>query len=65
MVAEAPDPHKGDLGRLEEVRNGLIGADNILVTKRVLNKIYLIALLKALEEEVGIIFHLNKHTTKP
>ena len=25
MVAEAPDPHNGDLGRLEEVRNGLIG----------------------------------------
>ena len=26
MVAEAPDHHKGDPGRLEEVRNGLIGA---------------------------------------
>ena len=29
MVAEAPDHHMGDLGRLEEVRNGLIGADNV------------------------------------
>ena len=27
MAAEAPDLHKGDLGRLEEVRNALIGAD--------------------------------------
>ena len=27
MVAEAPDHHGGDPGRLEEVRNGLIGAD--------------------------------------
>ena len=26
MVAEAPDCHMGDLGRLKEVRNGLIGA---------------------------------------
>ena len=26
MAAEAPDLHKGDLGRLEEVRNALIGA---------------------------------------
>ena len=29
MAAEAPDQHWGDLGRLEEVRNGLIGADTI------------------------------------
>ena len=29
MTAEAPDPHRGDLGRLEEVRNGLIGADTV------------------------------------
>ena len=27
MVAEAPDHPWGDPGRLEEVRNGLIGAD--------------------------------------
>ena len=27
MAAEAPDHHRGDLGRLEEVRNGLIGVD--------------------------------------
>ena len=26
-AAEAPDQHKGDLGRLEEARNGLIGAN--------------------------------------
>ena len=26
MAAEAPDRHKGDLGRLEEVRNALTGA---------------------------------------
>ena len=29
MAAEAPDHHKGDLGRLEEVRNALIGADTV------------------------------------
>ena len=29
MVAEAPDLHMGDLGRLEEARNALIGADTI------------------------------------
>ena len=29
MAAEAPDLHMGDLGRLEEVRNALIGADNV------------------------------------
>ena len=27
MAAEAPDGRSGGLGRLEEVRNGLIGAD--------------------------------------
>ena len=27
MAADAPDHHKGDLGRLEEVTNGLIGAN--------------------------------------
>ena len=27
MAAEAPDLHKGDLGRLEEVRKNLTGAD--------------------------------------
>ena len=27
MAAEAPDHHRGDPGRLEEARNGLIGAD--------------------------------------
>ena len=27
MAAEAPDHHMGDPGRLEEGRNGLIGAD--------------------------------------
>ena len=29
MVAEAPDLHRGDLGRLEEGRNALIGADTV------------------------------------
>ena len=29
MVAEAPDHHRCDPGRLEEVRNGLIGADTV------------------------------------
>ena len=29
MAAEAPDLHMGDLGRLEEVRNGLLGADTV------------------------------------
>ena len=29
MAAEAPDLHMGELGHLEEVRNGLIGADTI------------------------------------
>ena len=29
MAAEAPDPHRGGLGRLEEVRNGLYDADTI------------------------------------
>ena len=29
MVAEAPYHHRGDPGRLEEVRNGLIGADTV------------------------------------
>ena len=29
MAAEAPDLHMGDLGRLEEVRNGLIDADTV------------------------------------
>ena len=29
MAAEAPDHHKDDLGRLEEVRNALIGADTV------------------------------------
>ena len=33
MAADAPDLHKGDLGRLEEVRNGLIGADTVGYTK--------------------------------
>ena len=33
MVAEAPDHHRGDPGRLEEVRNCLIGAD-IVVHKK-------------------------------
>ena len=29
MAAEAPDLHMGDLGRLEEVRNDLLGADTV------------------------------------
>ena len=29
MAAEAPDQHKGDLGRLEDVRNALIGVDTV------------------------------------
>ena len=29
MAAEAPDLHMGDLGRLKEVRNGLVGADTV------------------------------------
>ena len=29
MAADAPDLHKGDLGRLEEVRNALIGTDTV------------------------------------
>ena len=29
MAAEAPDLHMGDLGRLEEVRNGLLGDDTV------------------------------------
>ena len=29
MVSEAPDLHMGDLGRLEEVGNGLVGADTV------------------------------------
>ena len=29
MAAEAPDQHKGDLGRVEEVRNCLIGANTL------------------------------------
>ena len=29
MAAEAPDHHRNDLGRLEEVRNGLNGADTV------------------------------------
>ena len=29
MAAEAPDQHKGDLGRLEDGRNGLIGAETV------------------------------------
>ena len=29
MAAEAPDHHIGDLDRLEEVRNGLTGADTV------------------------------------
>ena len=29
MAADAPNLHMGDLDRLEEVRNGLIGADTI------------------------------------
>ena len=44
MVAEAPDHHRGDPGRLEEGRNGLIGADTV-GHKRVQNKVYFIALL--------------------
>ena len=29
MVAEGPDPHNGDLGRLKEVGNGLPGPYNV------------------------------------
>ena len=29
MVAEAPDHHMGDLGRLEEARNGLTDAHTV------------------------------------
>ena len=29
MAAEAPDPHRGDLGRLKAVRNGLNGVDTV------------------------------------
>ena len=29
MVADAPDHHRGHLGRLDEVRNGPIGADTV------------------------------------
>ena len=29
MAAETLDLHMGDLGRLEEARNALIGADNV------------------------------------
>ena len=29
MAAEAPHLHMGDLGRLEEVRNGRFGADTV------------------------------------
>ena len=36
----------------------------LLATERVFNKNYLIALLEALEEEVGNIFYLNKHSPK-
>ena len=36
----------------------------LLATERVFNKNYLIALLEALEEEVGNIFYLNKHPPK-
>ena len=45
MAAEAPDLHMGDLGRLEEVRNCLIGADTFGYRERVLDKNYLFALL--------------------
>ena len=43
MAAEAPDLHQGDLGRLEEVRIALNGAD-IIDHKESTNKNYLIAL---------------------
>ena len=51
MVAEAPDPHRGDPGRLEEVRNGFIGADTV-------------GHKKVLEKGVDSIFCFNKHTIK-
>ena len=35
MVAEAPDHHSGDLGSLEEVRNGLIGVHAVGHRERV------------------------------
>ena len=37
MAAEAPDHHMGDLGRLEEVRNGLNGADTVGHKERLLS----------------------------
>ena len=55
MAAEAPDLHKGDLGRVEEVGNGPIGADT-LATEIVLFKNYSIALLYVLGGGVGNIF---------
>ena len=44
MAAEAPDLHQGDLGRLEEVRIALIGAD-IIGHKESTDKNCLLALL--------------------
>ena len=41
MAAEAPDLHKGDLGRLEKVRNTRLVLI-LLATERVLNRNYLI-----------------------
>ena len=63
MAAEAPDLHQGDLGRLEEVRIALIGAD-IIGHKESTNKNCLIALLKVLKERVGDISCFNKYTAK-
>ena len=39
MAAYAPDLHKGDLGHLEEVKNGLIGADTVGYTESTKNEI--------------------------
>ena len=37
MVAEAPDHHMGDLGRLREVRNGLNGAHTVNHREKILS----------------------------
>ena len=52
MAADAPDPHKGDLGCLEEVRNALIGADAVGYRERVQNKNYLFVLLFGVRRRV-------------
>ena len=60
MVAEAHDHYSGDLGNLEEVRNGLTGA-HLLVTGRGLNKDSLVAWDLSITNRCKQYFHYHKH----